>query len=457
MNNLIRHAVITDTGIAIVVERKVVHLSLHDDIGNIADAWAVGQQMGISHFWVMPESHFDIDGSAVFEISEDYSVFVMYEDDKTKERPMFARCWKRDTSGSHQIYIGYAFRGRFAWDVKGPVDILATIDYIRRLTGMNVAWSPAYMGIEMLTGMFSGTKTLQERVKNPDTDLHSIPAFEETSARDLSWKHGDLKNILRDGLYLHCIDRNSAYLAAMRTVQLGIGEARYVDSYHTPTGAGIYHVKYAVGHSEFDGLSLPCIVADRQKWVTQDILAYMMEQGYHVEILEAWVFDKSLSLLANFANKIWGYRDTFNTDIVSYPYEPARLNAYRTMKALATGVGGRFNSTDSKTFRHANWWWDIVGFNRRTILSFIKMMSVKGCIPIVAYADNLIFLSAESDINKALAPALVKQHQLGGFKVQYTVQVCNHVIEELIAGSPSKIIGYLKKQAKHEEMQSYAQ
>jgi hypothetical protein len=431
-----RHAVITEQGISAIslTARKVEKYTLPCPITNIMDAWKVGKDTGITHFWVMPGTELD-NSSAMFANSEDYKVFATY-DDEQQEFPRFARC-KKD---GYEVYMGRV--QQFGWEVQTPLDILSTVDYLTRLLGTDIVWSPSYVGKAVFKKGYSTTDVLRNRVRESTVDLRQLPFTEAAGA--VYWKRGGLET-LQPGHYLHHVDRNSSYLATCKSVYTGVGDPVHLVAGDSPilgTCAGIYRVTWNVGESPFNGRDLPVIIRDSQEWVTQDLLQLAIKQGYDLDIKEAWIFEQSHQLFRKWADKICDVREALKTDVVSYPYERGRINAYNTDKAIAVATIGSFANKEVKQFIRPNWNADIVGKARVTILNTLNKFQKYH--PVLACADDIWFLSPHGDIQTAVSDVLVRSESVGGYKPKHTVKVIPQIVEKLVALSPIAAHTYLK-------------
>jgi hypothetical protein len=430
MGNEVKHAVITNQGIAMIGEDRHVHkYVLSQPISNIVDAWKVGRPLGINRFWVLPGSHFDSLRDRVVQATEDYKLTITYNDMEYQTGVRFAVC-KKD---GYEIALGWT--DHFGWEVDCSLDILSTIDYLEKTPisekkKLEVLWSPVHMGRTVFRGKYHANDTLQEKIKECSFDLHELPYGESACAID--WKSGMVNELVKEGMYLHHVDRNSSYPTSAKSVYVGIGDPYHVtkgDEKIVPMEGGIYRVTRNVNERVFDDVRLPLIIPLGRQWVTYDILHLAMSAGYEIDILEGWEYSEAVPLLRTWADKMFSYRKEVRENVSGYVYERGRKNAENTVKLMAVGTLGSFGSKHFKQFRRPDWYASVIGKARVTILNALARFQKYN--PVLVCKDDLWFATGGSDTEREMPELFIRSTQPGGFKVKGIVPVDTAVLEVL--------------------------
>src|SRR5260221_164987 len=330
-----KHAVISRTHLMIGEGRSVRKIALSEPCTTISDACDLALAHKITHIWPMP------DIEMYMGHGDDYNVFATYEDDENT-RPMFARVYRKGTYG--EVKIGFPGRGRWEWQIDAPTDILASITYLEEVLGVPVEWSPGHMGTELVIHL-NRTERRQAWVRECTIDLGELPF--KRAARDVVWKAGDVR-FLKPGLYIHQVDKRSAYLSSCPGVYVGAGDPVHTIGPCDISLVGVYRVTLKSMHVLFDGAELPPII--NTEWVTGDVLKYALDNGYEVEVHEAWQWNEKHKALESYAAKLWKSRRAFREDLVRFPHQIGRENAESTMKQVALVSTGKFASKTAGRF-----------------------------------------------------------------------------------------------------------
>lgn len=448
---VVKHAVLADSCIYGInkVERKLVSHKLARSPRHISELYSIGQKTGITHFWIMPGCEYDKLGYATLEGREGYNSFYTKDKDGTMfPEPHAARVRSDGVYGT--VYACYPHYPRFKWVISHPLDILAAIDYLERELKITVQWSPGHISHQLLKLTNSSTGR-SKWLRESSVDLFKLP-FKE-SARPL--KRRKPLTIDMVGKWLHCYDKNSAYLACAQGLNAGCGDPVHLDE--TPVEGvniklpGIYRVQLLSGGS-WDFSRLPAIT-DRE-WVTSDILQYMVSEGYQVHILESWQFEEHHQLFREWGKALWDTRARLNPENrecdADFPYAPGRANAYKAVKKIATLGPGRFAMEEvSHDFMRPNWWWDFVGRGRVNGLRNLKGFLAASPDIEVQFVDNdaMTFLCPEGDYRKAVPGILDREGQLGGYKHVWSLELTPEIIRESLMLTDGKLVTFLSHKA----------
>jgi hypothetical protein len=423
VSSSLKHAVVTNDRIFLISpERKLCARSLNQLITHISDLWRIGQELHITHFWIMPGTLIDEVGYTFLEKREGYNIFVPLAE--KAEFPRGARCWKENASGTHQIILSYPAREPFSWEVKHPLDVLACVDYLEQVLGLSIQWSPQSIGTAFLERQYT-TKRLQSLLQEGLIDQKKLPF--RKAAPEIMFKRSLSHDMV--GKYLHMVDKNSAHPSAASSMVTGVGDPTHITFEACPwrppqkgehRQPGIYKVSVADrGTSIFDGKSLPQIISS--EWITLDVLLYAVKQGYTVKVHEAWVFAQSYKLFDEWARDLWKARQALK-DEQRFPYTPGRENAYTTIKNI-------MNRTISSS-THRNWWADMVGLARVARLANLEKFAKAGHTLTLVYVDDMGFICDHPHPETALPDVLDRQDKMGGYKLKYTLQITETMIND---------------------------
>lgn len=448
-----RHAVLTDTSLVSIAqtERKLITRAIDERPRNLAEVYELARKTDCTDIWVMPGTGYDYSPHDFTKPVDGYDIRVNY-DDVEKTVPRSASIVKPGTYGI--VRVMYPHRGRFQWEVQKPVDVLSTIDYLSTQLKIPVQWSPGWMAFETIRKEHSSGKH-QEWVREASMDMYALPFMK--AARDVLWPLPPARRpshpltATHIGWYLHVYDKNSAFLASCTNANVGCGDPVYVDRCTDTTKPGIYRVTVNPGSSRFDNVQLPYIIdpTKGQQWVTRNVLAFAQQRGYEVQVQDAYQFNEQHQILRQWAEDLWEVRyelDPKRGCNPLFPCEAGRLNAYHTVKEIACmGVGKLGSKHYDHQFKRPNWWADVVGRTRETVLYALAKYRDMGHTPVIAYADAIGFVSRNPDPRTAVPGILDREGKLGGYKVAYahSIQVTPELVDVYQNGTASATIGYL--------------
>ncbi len=450
-----KHAVVTDNMIVTISSQaRKLHKETIPTPHHISDLWQLGKDRGITHFWIMPDTQIASLEWAFVKNLDGWKIFIpgeKIEDDP----PHTAACKKGYVKGTFEICVNYPASGYgFAWLANCPLDVLATIDYLAQVLGtQDIKYSAKHLGKQYLKTLYSATKRLASYIAKPETDLKKLP-FNLAGPEIF---YGNLLTQEMIGMWFHHIDKNSAHPSAASSMMTGTGEPLHLTTQPIEVKRpGVYRVSFTVGASPFNGVTLPLII--ESEWVTLDVLKYAIQQGYAVQVQEAWIFEHAYRVFDEWARDLFKARQSLK-DAQRFIYEPARENAYRTMKNV-------LNTSISAMKDNVNWWADMVGMARVARLANLKKWADEsGVYPLYVFCDDMGFVSPAPTPEEAIpgiferrlktGEVIDNRQELGGYKLKYSMQITQEMVNECSSFStlPSRQIAgrtheYLKKQAK---------
>lgn len=432
-----KHAVITDTAIITLNNGQA---TLPRQLQHITDLEHIGQRTGINQFWIMPGTQVDNMGHDFFTEREGYNIFqTANKNGSLFARPQSGRCRKDDTR-AHEIRVIYPARGGFSWDVKEPLDVLTTVDYLESTLKVPVQWSPAHMSHVLLRE----SVTKESWLDKSSIALDTLPF--NKAAKDIRFIQPLSFDMV--GQYLHQYDRNAAYLAACQGVTVGCGtpihEQGTITDFARP---GVYHVA-RLDTGSWDNRLPPIVKGD---WITSDILQFALKNGYQIDIDEAWIFEEGHGIFRKWASALWEARAQLKTGS-EYPHETGRKNAIWTTKSIATQGMGKFAMKGVQhSFMRNNWWADVVGKNRMNTLHHIKKYAALGYYPQFVKCDAVWYVSPVKNPVEAVPGIMERCEKLGGFKHAYTLLLTREIVQQSQQHKGDGLLDFLKECVKQQQ------
>jgi hypothetical protein len=435
---MVKHAVVTNEQIIMISsqERKLVRQPLPLPVTHIVDLWQVGHDIGITHFWIMPDTDIERSGSAFLTARDGYKIFIPGQDElDTENAPKAATCKKGYVKGTFEIEVNYpAHAGGFNWNVKTPLDILAAVDYLSTvLETPAITFSPQHIGKDLLKRQYSKTKRLQSYIAPCTVDLQKLPF--RKAAPEIFFLHPLTHEQI--GQWFHLYDKNSAHPSAAASMTTGTNEPIHVPPEHAasiaePKKPGVYRVTFSPDDSPFNGVTLPLII--ESEWVTLDVLKFARKQGYSVEVQEGYIFEHGYNLFGvkqgdegwskeGWARSLWQARQSLK-DTTKFPHPGGRDNAEYTAKHI-------LNFSISAMKQNINWWADMVGLARAARLANLKKwVDDSGVYPFYVYADDMSFVTPEPEPEHAIPGILARKTELGGYKHKFSLQITQEMIDD---------------------------
>ncbi len=466
------YGVITDTHLYKLIvdngEKQIQCYPITGTYAHVGELCTLATGKGISHLWIMPNTSLDasITGAFIQSVPAQWDTFAKYDAYEKGQptvpapgaRPMFARVWKKNTSGieGRQVLVGfppYGYEAKsWGWeDINVPQDTLGTLHYLTSALNIAIQWGPGHVSTTLVKELNS-SKERHGWVRECTTDVSNIPFSQ--SARDLIWKRPTGLPENSEGKYLHLYDKNSAYLAACTGVAVGAGEPVHLVGEEAITNTqlpGIYRVTYDLQASVFDGQELPMII--NTEWITTDVLAYAHSLGYDVTVHECFQWEEKHRTLETWATTLWKARSALHPDYgdhATYPNAACRNNAYHTIKTIALIGVGKFASKKTSQFLRADWWAMVVGRARATMFRRINQLHEQLYRPVFIYNDGMYFVSSDENPVTAIPGLTDKWDKLGGYKHEYTLKIDAAICEQFATLSPVPLITYLHERADYD-------
>jgi hypothetical protein len=467
VNNMkTRHGVLTSEGV-LSIRNNQWHMmpvgidgSLVPWIENLSDLCKIAVDAGLTHLWVHAEANvepqvsFEINKGCFKGIEHGWDIMGHMEGSHVKS----AHAWPATGGDAVDIifpaYSGWGKSNRMnvpGWAaVATPKQLLVTISYLERKLEVPMGGSPGSTGWNLhkkLHPDWSKESPLMKAVGD---------IFRESAGPDFTTQREYDPD---EGLYLHKIDKNSAYLQACK-----------FDSFY-----GVGDPVQDKNGSKFDGKSPGawlCTV-DPVKvefpgypagtyWIATPVVRLMQkDENYSVEIHEGWYWqfrDKKDSrpsdahqVMAKWAQLVWETRQFFvSTEDKAYRHKECCAFATSAMKQIATATVGlsgskKFGDEDTDKRRpdirsqtisrsYELMYWNVMKFAELTEL-----------VPLFTYNDALYYVS---DSPQVPFPDvfLKRQKDLGGFKYEGYIHITPDVVEALSdETSVSKKLEFLNK------------
>ncbi len=316
----------------------------------------------------------------------------------------------------------------------------ATIAALTEQLGVPCQYSNWLIGRMLLQDIWKAKKK-PHVIRDATYDLRTLP-FNQASG-DITWRRPLEPYMI--GHYVHHYDKNSQYLSACRSVNMGIGDPVHVvdgdDGTHIVPGLpGVYRASLVQDKidDDFDGLRFPLIIEEGQEWVTNEVLVYALQRGYEITIHEAWVFTDYAKILDTWAEKIWKTRQYF---------KGVNDAAYREMNHIAHIGVGSFATNENKhagiDLIHPNWWADVVGKARVNMLCNLLKYGAPVCIR----TDGLYYVSRDPNWRTAVPGILDRMDQCGGYKYEGTCQLTEEMYARAREMNDAELASMFKKAA----------
>jgi hypothetical protein len=442
-------AVIDD---AQLTSAKMERVRLSESIANLGDLARQALAANVSHVWALPGTQLSqtVDKNFILGAGKEWDVFASYSR-LEEDRPMFARIWRKNTSGreGRTIYVGFPEWGTWPWKCPDVVSLLATLTYTESALGLPVVWSSGHMALDLLKAL-----NLEKRASwlSPlTTDLRTLPTNDgrtlpvKKCARDLTWKR-TLTPRDKKKKWVHKYDKNSMYLAAATGLLVGEGDPEHVEgNAFDERLPGIWRIRAERADTLYDGVQLPS--PTRMEWLTTAMATCAMKMGYQVEMLEGYQWNKPgmyHRTLESWANTLWAARQSLKfgspTFDPAFKHQLGRENAYNTIGAIAhVGVGKLADESTSGGLYRPDMWALVVG--RACANIFYNIESIRktaGLTPVLVYTDSLWYVSDDPDPETAVPGIIDKQNKLGGYKVVYEQPLAmSKAVVDAFAKTPS--------------------
>ncbi len=272
--------------------------------------------------------------------------------------------------------------------------------------------------------------------KNPPHRETELLQVDEDIAREwvrsdghLNWNRALLADE-KDRRYLHGYDLNAAYLAAAGSLELGYGQPTYLaDVEFNPKMIGMWRVETPVDDEAAATWTLPNLLTfdstsrKTSRWRSTAALAFARQQGYDINVIEAWVWPQKGRYLDQWAERINQARQRLAAD--GSDDARAVLAALKLVYATAHGrLAGTADRGRTPLYR-PDWSAAWKATARSNLLrKAIQAGETSGMWPIAIQTDALVYASDNPDAAAALpAPLKLDPIALGAFKLIGTIDM----------------------------------
>ncbi|MBN6778889.1 hypothetical protein JRG19_10140 [Pseudoclavibacter alba] len=241
--------------------------------------------------------------------------------------------------------------------------------------------------------------------------------------RDIHWTRKPI-DAEASHTYIHGYDRGASYLAAAQSLNLGIGRPEHVIAPEFDAKLPGYWKVQAPDPDEWlwpnplNPVSREWQSKD-QWWATTPRIQFAIEQGYDLEILEAWVWPTYRRFLDPWVKRLSDARTSLDT---ADPNDKAARNIVKAMYVRSLGMLDSSRFAEGGGFYHPDWYHHIQERASTNILRRIKQIgNDTGRWPVAIDKDLVLYTSNEEDPAKAW-PGLEKHfgRGLGQFKPEMT-------------------------------------
>lgn len=298
-----------------------------------------------------------------------------------------------------------------------PSQLFQALTRLTYLSPVDIKCSPTYIGKRVI----EYTLEIKEGRMNWLAPCTFVPSY-EMAIGDIVWMN---ENILRRKKFLHAYDRNSAYTASCCGQMFGEGTPILQEK---PTfdkhKIGVWNISYDVCNSEYTGNILPLPFDEmRKEWVWTPTLQSMIDLGYHVDIQQAYLWDKSHAILNDYGSTIWNMKQELK-EPVEEKYELGQYVASVWSKAIAVNtIGGFLSAYENRItpLYRIDFNFLVKSSNRQRVLITVEKYRQEGFYPVMIYNDAIYYLSDDKNPHTAISDITKSQGSHGGYKHKGTV------------------------------------
>lgn len=371
------------------------------------------------------------------------------------------------TTGSwgekRRITIAFPQWNTYAWSEEelpgcsDPVACLAAIHYLEQALGMPLHHNAGVMGRQII----EETNSHHSRpswVAKPTIDMMPFK-MERKAGYDLKYLRSIDPMDIAPGLHLLAVDKNSQYLGACSSVELGTGNPVYINpeelELHYEETMRLWYDGKAPGYwrvdiEEFTHPLGADILHRGQKWITTPLLKLLYAMGARLTVREAWVWPVHHRILDKFGTQLWDARQSLKTDTIKYPHAIGRMIAYHSIKRIATAGPGLLASEDAAKYS-PQWfrpdWRDpiVEDAKARLVYKFMQVEREFGEWPLMVKVDCAYYLTRAATPEEAFPGMFGNPDKLGGWKVEHSLPASYAVLDCFKNTTPGGASGKLKK------------
>ena len=406
----------------------------------------------IDVLWVMPGSGFSkrIEQDDFRSIDrERYNVYTS-DYDREGRKPSFGRV-RRQEQGAYNLHISFpehqewksardGDKGR--WAAPSAATLLRTVVYLKRELDVNIVWSPATIGMDIMRGMHRDEVILPF----PESWGYRWDAIDRQMADWNFWS-----KILWDGYkllpglseddrkkkYIVGLDKNGQFVGASSSALLGSGEPIEVDAAsYKPEVPGFWHYTITgIDNTRFNGRDLPCPLSRDDGYASTELIRAALHVGVELKIHDGIMWEKGKKYLARWAKDMWDHRVNLSNE-KRYTDPIARRNAQGSAKKMANGVIGKFravgrdNRPISREYYHPDWQRGIVHqATASQTFTLNRLQRDFNVLPVLVSKDAFYVLTDEEDMAKVAPGLLDHQNELRGFKLIGHAKLTSDIVD----------------------------
>lgn len=382
---------------------------------SLNDLVQLGGQLGGRTIWICPRSRLSKLAASDPQMFQADDKIDMRATTTTKGIPMFMLAWKREGTWKERNAVKIAFpehdeRWPFR-DCVTATTLLKSGTILEHQLGCEIAWGPGHVGLELIKGK---NAKRQEWIRPSKFD----PFIETQPVHELEWKAP-----LVGKKFVHIRDKNSQYLAATTSLNLGAGDMlppKKID--FNPKLPGLWEIHLS-RHP-----NLRFFPAGHQ-WLWTPEMEYVRQTTDDFIWLNAIVWPEYHQTLRSWGEKMWDTRVTLKALRVSQPgqFESYHL-AYESIKIIyIQTMGGLAHPPDygESQFYRPDWWELIKSKSKAVMLWKCHQLEEAGCRIVWLNHDALGIESDEEAPEKAFMGLLPLKDTLGGWK-----HVSTHRVDE---------------------------
>lgn len=405
----------------------------HGKISTLENLIYWARSYKFSHVWVVPGCLSDIGGRQGIEEAKAQGWNII---SIGKDRISFMSARRNDETHESMTYIGFVEYSRWPWKATGndAAGLLRTIARLETALMLEIEWTPAHMAMEV------GRQKNANRWwwLQPMTFDLEAKGFSYTNdiARELHWPpRGQQTDIPGGASYEISLDANSAYAAAMISLNVGEGDPNWADgTAYDGKVPGFWRVEVKRTLEKeyiWDGEELPGF--EQRKWMTTDLIEQLRRSGFDIAVQAGWywgyekrmmkeeeiTFPRFHQTLRSTAEHLWKLRVEWRAKCEQ---DAVNKNIYESISQIIKAIHGKMADEDyhDRHLRRRDIWALVVAKSvALTIYRAEKIYRLYGLKPIRIKADELTYAVSDPHI----FDGLIDGNKLGGLKLARIVHL----------------------------------
>ncbi len=431
----------------------------------------------LTHLWIWPDLGVTPDVTFFNESCENWDLWPTWTIDEEiaeatgETRQLISATGCKKPKGG-QAWINLCWPENSQWtfcdEDLTPRKLLQTINIMEKELGVPIGAGPTTAGTKLLE---AANENHKHWLDPPAADL---PVEElKLAAKEIIWPGAGAIEIPPGALYLHKIDKNSAYLRACVAAVFGSGTLTHV--FHDQgLSEGRVGIWYVIIQSWPLRPGLPPIAREQEGWFTGPMIKLLRDTGHMISVEEGYQFDippgqkGAHKILAKWAGDIFDARILFRQAKQKATGEFQRdcyENAEYAMKDIATSTVGLFSSaklgSESQKLWQAkrqriwkfrpDWHAQAIGTHAAIMhYNIIRLIEENDVELAMVYMDAIFFFSGREDLT--LTGVDMTPDKLGAYKHEWTQPLTPEIRHILASGDAINIkIGMLNDLAEDKE------